>query len=186
MVLNRHVTARDLVSKDKMILEWRGWGGVEQTLGPQMPLYSQLEGIGSSVGTVGGSTGARCSSFLLSFKNHLISCHQQMTHYYNCLIRQQDGQQDPPQGPPYPLLNQSQQPAGLLPVIMQQQMQTSQNQITFPKAHDTEARTIFLAIIMYCNFARLEVQPGKIPNSPGYTFHSPEIARSPKEARTFP
>ncbi|GJV42263.1 hypothetical protein Tco_1420703 [Tanacetum coccineum] len=127
MVLNRHVTARDLVSKDKMILEWRGWGGVEQTLGPQMPLYSQLEGIGSSVG-----------------------------------------------------------PAGLLPVIMQQQMQTSQNQITFPKAHDTEARTIFLAIIMYCNFARLEVQPGKIPNSPGYTFHSPEIARSPKEARTFP
>ncbi|GJX90418.1 hypothetical protein Tco_0343744 [Tanacetum coccineum] len=89
MVLNRHVTARDLVSKDKMILEWRGWGGVEQTLGPQMPLYSQLEGIGSSVGTVGGSTGARCSSFLLSFKNHLISCHQQMTHYYIVSCRQQ-------------------------------------------------------------------------------------------------
>ncbi|GJW28757.1 hypothetical protein Tco_0045632 [Tanacetum coccineum] len=49
-----------------------------------MPLYSQLEGTGSSVGTVEGSAGAS-------------------------LIRRQDGQQDPPQGPPYPLLDRSQQ-----------------------------------------------------------------------------
>ncbi|GJX71236.1 hypothetical protein Tco_0308407 [Tanacetum coccineum] len=39
----------------------------KQTPQSQMPLYSQLEGIGSSVGTVGGSTGARCSSSSLSF-----------------------------------------------------------------------------------------------------------------------
>ncbi|GJX29141.1 hypothetical protein Tco_0237220 [Tanacetum coccineum] len=34
----------------------------KQTHQSQMPLYSQLEGIGSSVGTVRGSTEARCSS----------------------------------------------------------------------------------------------------------------------------
>ncbi|GKB73503.1 hypothetical protein Tco_0934915 [Tanacetum coccineum] len=39
----------------------------KQTPQSQMPLYSQLEGIGSSVGTVGGSTGARCSSSSSSF-----------------------------------------------------------------------------------------------------------------------
>ncbi|GJV45423.1 ribonuclease H-like domain-containing protein [Tanacetum coccineum] len=39
----------------------------KQTPQSQMPLYSQLEGIGSFVGTVGGSTGAKCSSSSLSF-----------------------------------------------------------------------------------------------------------------------
>ncbi|GJY06721.1 hypothetical protein Tco_0373775 [Tanacetum coccineum] len=39
----------------------------KQTPQSQIPLYSQLEGIGSSVGTVGGSTGARCSSSSSSF-----------------------------------------------------------------------------------------------------------------------
>ncbi|GJS56453.1 hypothetical protein Tco_0629815 [Tanacetum coccineum] len=34
----------------------------KQTSQSQMPLYSQLEGTGSSVGTVEGSAGARCSS----------------------------------------------------------------------------------------------------------------------------
>ncbi|GKA60151.1 hypothetical protein Tco_0759464 [Tanacetum coccineum] len=34
----------------------------KQTPQSQMPPYSQLEGIGSSVGTVGGLAGARCSS----------------------------------------------------------------------------------------------------------------------------
>ncbi|GJZ95706.1 hypothetical protein Tco_0668040 [Tanacetum coccineum] len=32
-----------------------------------------------------------------------------MTHYHNCLIRQKDGHQDPPQGPLYPLPDRSQQ-----------------------------------------------------------------------------
>ncbi|GKB62630.1 hypothetical protein Tco_0918816 [Tanacetum coccineum] len=41
--------------------------GEKQTPQSQMPLYSQLEGIGSSVGTVGGSNGARCSSSSSSF-----------------------------------------------------------------------------------------------------------------------
>ncbi|GJR78500.1 hypothetical protein Tco_0149285 [Tanacetum coccineum] len=36
-------------------------------------------------------------------QHHHHRCHHQMTHYHNCLIRRQDGQQDPPQGPPYPL-----------------------------------------------------------------------------------
>ncbi|GJV08138.1 hypothetical protein Tco_1345794 [Tanacetum coccineum] len=34
----------------------------KQTSQSQMPLYSQLEGTGSSVDTVEGSAGARCSS----------------------------------------------------------------------------------------------------------------------------
>ncbi|GJW16792.1 hypothetical protein Tco_0024228 [Tanacetum coccineum] len=36
-------------------------------------------------------------------QHHHHRCHHQMTHYHNCLIHRQDGQQDPPQGPPYPL-----------------------------------------------------------------------------------
>ncbi|GKC42957.1 hypothetical protein Tco_1060679, partial [Tanacetum coccineum] len=40
---------------------------------------------------------------------HHHRCHHQMTYYHNCLIRWQDGQQDPPQGPPYPLPDRSQQ-----------------------------------------------------------------------------
>ncbi|GJR26270.1 hypothetical protein Tco_1102502 [Tanacetum coccineum] len=36
-------------------------------------------------------------------QHHHHRCHHQMAHYHNCLIRRQDGQQDPPQGPPYPL-----------------------------------------------------------------------------------
>ncbi|GJX12520.1 zinc finger, CCHC-type containing protein [Tanacetum coccineum] len=40
---------------------------------------------------------------------HHHRCHHQMTHYHNCLIRRRDGQQDPPQGPPYPLPDRSQQ-----------------------------------------------------------------------------
>ncbi|GKB35868.1 hypothetical protein Tco_0880810 [Tanacetum coccineum] len=69
-----------------------------------------LEGIGSSIGTVGGSTGARCSSSSRPphpSQHHHHRCHHQMTHYHNCLIRRQDGQQDPPQGPPYPLPDRS-------------------------------------------------------------------------------
>ncbi|GKE63354.1 hypothetical protein Tco_1513721 [Tanacetum coccineum] len=42
-------------------------------------------------------------------QHHHHRCHHQMTHYHNCLIRQQDGQLDPPQGPPYPLPDRSQQ-----------------------------------------------------------------------------
>ncbi|GJT67659.1 hypothetical protein Tco_1019139 [Tanacetum coccineum] len=42
-------------------------------------------------------------------QHHHHRCHHQMTHYHNCLIRRQDGQQDPPQGPPYPLPDRSQQ-----------------------------------------------------------------------------
>ncbi|GKC77600.1 hypothetical protein Tco_1128374, partial [Tanacetum coccineum] len=30
-------------------------------------------------------------------QHHHHRCHHQMTHYHNCLIRRQDGQQDPPQ-----------------------------------------------------------------------------------------
>ncbi|GJV84368.1 hypothetical protein Tco_1524266 [Tanacetum coccineum] len=33
---------------------------------------------------------------------HHHRCHHQMTYYHNCLIRWQDGQQDPPQGPLHP------------------------------------------------------------------------------------
>ncbi|GJU82720.1 hypothetical protein Tco_1285085 [Tanacetum coccineum] len=40
---------------------------------------------------------------------HHHRCHHQMTYYHSCLIRWQDGQQDPPQGPPYPLPDWSQQ-----------------------------------------------------------------------------
>ncbi|GJS98427.1 hypothetical protein Tco_0819597 [Tanacetum coccineum] len=39
----------------------------KQTSQSQMPLYSQLEGTGSSVGTVEGSARARCSSSSSSF-----------------------------------------------------------------------------------------------------------------------
>ncbi|GJT83099.1 ribonuclease H-like domain-containing protein [Tanacetum coccineum] len=55
-----------------------------------MPLYYQLEGIGSSVGIAEGSAEARCSSSSssLSFSTyHHHRCHHQMTHYHNCLIR---------------------------------------------------------------------------------------------------
>ncbi|GJU75973.1 hypothetical protein Tco_1273043 [Tanacetum coccineum] len=71
-----------------------------------------LEGIGSSVGTVGGSTGARCSSSSpssSSFSTSSSSLSSSDDSYYYCLIRRQDGQQDPPQGPPYPLPDRSQQ-----------------------------------------------------------------------------
>ncbi|GJZ64365.1 hypothetical protein Tco_0620786, partial [Tanacetum coccineum] len=70
-------TARDLVSKDKMI-----WCGEVQQKGrpklgappsPRPPHPSQ---------------------------HHHHRCHHQMTHYHNCLIRRQDGQQDPPHPPP--------------------------------------------------------------------------------------
>ncbi|GJW46345.1 hypothetical protein Tco_0077991 [Tanacetum coccineum] len=36
---------------------------IKQTYQSQMPLYSQLEGTGSSVGTAEGSAEARCSSY---------------------------------------------------------------------------------------------------------------------------
>ncbi|GJR83649.1 hypothetical protein Tco_0154434 [Tanacetum coccineum] len=39
----------------------------KQTYQSQMPLYSQLEGTGSSVGTAKGSAEARCSSSSSSF-----------------------------------------------------------------------------------------------------------------------
>ncbi|GJX66500.1 hypothetical protein Tco_0300843 [Tanacetum coccineum] len=39
----------------------------KQTYQSQMPLYSQLEGTGSSVGTAEGSAEARCSSSSSSF-----------------------------------------------------------------------------------------------------------------------
>ncbi|GJX05627.1 hypothetical protein Tco_0191543 [Tanacetum coccineum] len=77
-------TARNLVSKDKMI-----WCGEVQQKGrpelgapppPRPPHPSQ---------------------------HHHHRCHHQMTRYHNCLIRRQDGQQDPPQGPPYPLPDRS-------------------------------------------------------------------------------
>ncbi|GKG10487.1 hypothetical protein Tco_0341887, partial [Tanacetum coccineum] len=42
-------------------------------------------------------------------QHHNHRFHHQMTHYHNCLIRRQDGQQYPPQGPPYPLPDRSQQ-----------------------------------------------------------------------------
>ncbi|GJZ15047.1 hypothetical protein Tco_0550724 [Tanacetum coccineum] len=42
-------------------------------------------------------------------QHHHHRFHHQMTYYHNCLIRRHDGQQDPPQGPPYPLPDRSQQ-----------------------------------------------------------------------------
>ncbi|GKF39655.1 hypothetical protein Tco_0119716 [Tanacetum coccineum] len=42
-------------------------------------------------------------------QHHHHRCHHQMTHDHNFLIRQQDGQLDPPQGLPYPLPDWSQQ-----------------------------------------------------------------------------
>ncbi|GJU75806.1 hypothetical protein Tco_1272876 [Tanacetum coccineum] len=70
-----------------------------------MPLYSQLEGTGSSVGTVEGSAGARCSSSSSSSSSFSTSSSLSSSddYYHNCLIRWQDGQQDPPQGPLHPL-----------------------------------------------------------------------------------
>ncbi|GJU05847.1 hypothetical protein Tco_1122277 [Tanacetum coccineum] len=81
----------------------------KQTHQSQMPLYSQLEGTRSSVGTVEGSAGARCSSSSSSSSSFSTSSSLSSSddYYHNCLIRWQDGQQDPPQGPPYPLPDRS-------------------------------------------------------------------------------
>ncbi|GJS64397.1 hypothetical protein Tco_0678961 [Tanacetum coccineum] len=103
-------TARDLVSKDKMI--WCGEvGGVEATHQSQMPLYSQLEGTGSSVGTAEVSAEARCSSSSLSSSSFSTSSSSSSSSNdsHNCLLHRQDSQQDPPQGPPYPPSDRSQQ-----------------------------------------------------------------------------
>ncbi|GJU56751.1 hypothetical protein Tco_1234517 [Tanacetum coccineum] len=45
----------------------------KQTYQSQMPLYSQLEGTGSSVGTAEGSAEARCSSSSSSSSSFLTS-----------------------------------------------------------------------------------------------------------------
>ncbi|GKA98020.1 hypothetical protein Tco_0825914 [Tanacetum coccineum] len=45
----------------------------KQTHQSQMPMYSHLEGTGSSVGTVEGSAGARCSSSSSSSSSFLTS-----------------------------------------------------------------------------------------------------------------
>ncbi|GJS86742.1 hypothetical protein Tco_0769378 [Tanacetum coccineum] len=54
-------------------------------------------------------------------QHHHHRCHHQMTHYHNCLIRRQDGQQDPPQGPPYPLPDRSQQCSLVIGLLVRHQ-----------------------------------------------------------------
>ncbi|GKB88996.1 hypothetical protein Tco_0961268 [Tanacetum coccineum] len=61
-----------------------------------------LEGTGSSIGTVEGSAEARCSSSSSSSSSFSTSSSLSSSddYYHNCLIRWQDGQQDPPHPPP--------------------------------------------------------------------------------------
>ncbi|GKB03976.1 hypothetical protein Tco_0832119 [Tanacetum coccineum] len=67
----------------------------KQTSQSQMPMYSQLEGTGSSVGTVEGLAGARCSSSSSSSSSFSTSSSLSSSDdLLSCLIRWQDGQQE--------------------------------------------------------------------------------------------
>ncbi|GJT22372.1 hypothetical protein Tco_0892309 [Tanacetum coccineum] len=102
-------TARDLVSKDKMI--WCGEvGDVEAGLIQSQMLCILSEGKDhrrlqqKGRPELGAPPPPRPPH---PSQHHHHRCHHQMTRYHNCLIRRQDGQQDPPQGPPYPLPDRS-------------------------------------------------------------------------------